>query len=151
MDIAYDGLYRFKKVGRALLPTEDANFLNIVSVISNFYSLLEKADRSIEDHLLHLEKQIYDSEKIIAPRSWPECNVFPALPATYVTDSRVQTDNIICDHGKENNRQFMLDIEKEYRERANANIKMRSEIEDLKMQVQEVEKKLASMKLDPIH
>ncbi|CAG8821007.1 32802_t:CDS:10, partial [Gigaspora margarita] len=49
MDLAFDGLYRFKKVGRALLPTEDANFLNIVSVISNFYSLLEKADRSIEE------------------------------------------------------------------------------------------------------
>ncbi|CAG8620537.1 3750_t:CDS:2 [Funneliformis caledonium] len=75
MDLAFDGLYRFKKIGRALLPTEDANFLNIVSVISNFYSLLvrvyyyipqascyivyllmliisfilEKADRSIEE------------------------------------------------------------------------------------------------------
>jgi hypothetical protein len=33
MDLAFDGLYRFKKIGRALLPTEDANFLNIVSVI----------------------------------------------------------------------------------------------------------------------
>ncbi|CAB5377222.1 unnamed protein product [Rhizophagus irregularis] len=38
MDLAFDGLYRFKKIGRALLPTEDANFLNI-----------EKADRSIEE------------------------------------------------------------------------------------------------------
>ncbi|KAF0492589.1 hypothetical protein F8M41_021610 [Gigaspora margarita] len=49
MDLAFDRLYHFKKVGRALLPTEDANFLNIVSVISNFYSLLEKTDRSIEE------------------------------------------------------------------------------------------------------
>ncbi|CAG8576525.1 14509_t:CDS:2 [Funneliformis mosseae] len=35
--------------GRILLPTEDANFLNLVTVISTFYSLLEKVDRSIEE------------------------------------------------------------------------------------------------------
>jgi len=49
MDLAFDGLYRFKKIGRMLLPTEDANFLNLVTVISTFYSLLEKVDRSIEE------------------------------------------------------------------------------------------------------
>ena len=45
----------------------------------------------------------------------------------------------------------MHDIEREYRERVNANKKMRYEIEDLKMQVQEAEKELASMKLDSSH
>ena len=45
----------------------------------------------------------------------------------------------------------MQDIEREYRERVNANKKMRYEIEDLKMQVQEAEKELASMKLDSSH
>lgn len=49
MDLAFDGLYRFKQIGRMLLPTEDANFLNLVTVISTFYSLLEKVDRSIEE------------------------------------------------------------------------------------------------------
>ncbi|CAB4489290.1 unnamed protein product [Rhizophagus irregularis] len=49
MDLAFDGLYHFKKIGRASLPTKDANFLNIVSVISNFNSLLEKADHLIEE------------------------------------------------------------------------------------------------------
>ena len=45
----------------------------------------------------------------------------------------------------------MQDIEREYRERVNANKKMRYEIEDLKMQVQDAEKELASMKLDSSH
>jgi cell division septum initiation protein DivIVA len=40
---------------------------------------------------------------------------------------------------------FMHDIEKEYRERVTANKKMRYEIENLKMQVQEAEKELTSM------
>ncbi|RIA96924.1 hypothetical protein C1645_753834 [Glomus cerebriforme] len=40
----------------------------------------------------------------------------------------------------------MYDIEKEYRERFNANKKMHYEIKDLKMQVLEAEKELASMK-----
>jgi hypothetical protein len=40
MDLPFDGLYRFKQIGRMLLPTEDANFLNLVTVISYFYSLL---------------------------------------------------------------------------------------------------------------
>ena len=45
----------------------------------------------------------------------------------------------------------MHDIEKEYRERVNANKKMSYEIEDLKMQLLEAEKELASMKSDSIH
>ena len=46
---------------------------------------------------------------------------------------------------------FMLDIEKEYRERVTANKRLQCEVEDLKMQVQEVEKELASMKLNSSH
>ena len=45
----------------------------------------------------------------------------------------------------------MLDIEKKYRERVTANKKLRGEIEDLKLQVQEAEKELASMKAVSIH
>ena len=45
----------------------------------------------------------------------------------------------------------MEDIEKEYRERVTANKKMRYEIKNLKMQLQEAERKLASMKSDSIH
>ena len=45
----------------------------------------------------------------------------------------------------------MHDIKKEYREQVNANKKMRYEIKDLKMQVLEAEKELASMKSDSSH
>ena len=109
-------------------------------------------------------------------QSWPECPTslsFKKIPYICVTNSAAQTDNITCDHEEENNRRvmnelkvfrqhlldynkrtfekFMQDIEREYRERVNANKKMRYEIEDLKMQVQEAEKELASMKSDSIH
>ena len=111
-------------------------------------------------------------EKILRPRSWPECNVSPTLPTIHVTDIGVQT-NGTCDHEEENNRRvmnelkvltqhlvdynkrtfgkFMQDIEKEYRERVNANIRLRCEVEDLKMQLLEAEKELASMKSSSIH
>ena len=84
-----------------------------------------------------------------------------------------QTNNITCDHEKENNRQvmnelkvlsqylfdynkrtfekFMQNVNQEYNEQINANKKMRYEIEDLKMQIQEVEKELASMKSNSTH
>ena len=91
----------------------------------------------------------------------------------YVSDNDTQTNSIACDHEKENNRwvinelkvlsqhlfdynrwtfeKFMHDIEKEYRKQVTANKKMRYVIEDLKMQVQEAEKELASMKSSSIH
>ena len=45
----------------------------------------------------------------------------------------------------------MQDIEREYRERISMNKKLRYENKDLKMQLQEAEKELASMKLDSSH
>ena len=42
----------------------------------------------------------------------------------------------------------MQDIEKDYRERVTANKRLRCEVENLKMQVQEAEKELAFMKSD---
>ena len=57
----------------------------------------------------------------------------------------------LLDYNKRTFEKFMQDIEREYRERVNANKKMRYEIEDLKMQVQDAEKELASMKLDSSH
>ena len=112
-------------------------------------------------------------EKVLRSRSWPECNVFPASPAIYITDNGTQSINITCDHKEENNRRVMnelkvlrqhlldynkrtfeksmQDIEREYRERVTANKKMRYEIENLKMQLLEAEKELASMKLNSSH
>jgi hypothetical protein len=113
-------------------------------------------------------------------QSWPECPTsFKKIPCIFVTDNGSQTDNITWpealkhDHEEENNRRvmnelkvfrqhlldynkrtfekFMQDIEKEYRERISANKKLRCENEDLKVQLQEAEKELASMKLDSSH
>ena len=54
----------------------------------------------------------------------------------------------LVDYNKRTFGKFMQDIEKEYRERINANKKLRCEINDLKTQLQEAEKELASMKSD---
>src|ERR1051325_6244747 len=94
-------------------------------------------------------------------------------PGSIVTDNGTQTVNISCDHEEENNcrvmnelkvfrqhlldynkrtfEKFMQDIEREYRERVTANKRLRCEVENMKMQVQEAEKKLASIKSDSIH
>ena len=107
-------------------------------------------------------------------QSWPECSTsFKKIPCIFVTDNGPQTENITCDHEEENNRwvmnelkvfrqhlldynkrtfkKFMQDIEREYRERISMNKKLRCENENLKMQLQEAEKELASMKLDSSH
>uniref|UniRef100_U9SG24 Uncharacterized protein n=1 Tax=Rhizophagus irregularis (strain DAOM 181602 / DAOM 197198 / MUCL 43194) TaxID=747089 RepID=U9SG24_RHIID len=75
-------------------------------------------------------------------QSWPECQTslsFKEISTIYVADNGRTFEK------------FMHDIEKEYRERVNANKKLRCKIEDLKMQVQEAEKELASMKSDSTH
>src|SRR6266496_5523763 len=151
-------------------------------------SISKKSER-IESYLRHT-LEVYENslnkkkrktmaqEKLLRPRSWPECNVFPTSPAIYVTDIGVQTNGtwpeaLKHDYEEENNRQvmnelkvlsqhlvdynkrtfgkFMEDIEKDYRERVTANKKMRYEIKDLKMQLLEAEKKLASMKSNSSH
>ena len=123
----------------------------------------------IYEHSLNRKRKTMTQEKILRPRSWPECNIFPALPTIYVTNN-TQTNNITCNHEEENNHQvinelkvlsqhlldynkrtfekFMQDIEREYRERVNTNKKLRCEIYNLKMQMWEAEKELASIKLD---
>src|SRR5439155_15248612 len=99
--------------------------------------------------------------------------LFKKIPFIYVSDNDTQTDNITCNHKEENNHwvmnelkvlsqylldynkrtfeKFMQDIEREYREQISANKKLLCENEDLKMQLQEAERKLASMKSDSIH
>jgi hypothetical protein len=123
-----------------------------------------------ENSLSRKKHKTMTQEKTLRPWSWPECNVSPALPTIHVVDSGSQTVNTVCDHEEENNRQvmnelkvlsqhlldynrwtfgkFMQDIEKDYRERVTANKKMRYEIENLKMQLLEAKKELASIKSD---
>ncbi len=126
-----------------------------------------------ENSLNRKKRKTMAQEKVLRPQSWPECNVSPALPTIHVVDSGVQTEEIAHDYEEENNRRvvnelkvlshhlldynrrtfgkFMQDIEKDYRERVTANKKMRYEIKDLKMQLLEAEKKLASMKSNSSH
>ncbi|CAG8652726.1 16117_t:CDS:10 [Funneliformis mosseae] len=47
MDLNFDGVYRLNQIGKMIMPTEHANFLTIIPVISNFYSLLRRVDRAI--------------------------------------------------------------------------------------------------------
>jgi len=142
--------------------------------------MISRKSGRIESYLRH-KLEVYDNSlnrkrknmaqtKLLRPRSWPECNVFPALPAIYVTDSNTQTDSIPRNYEEENNirimnelkvlsqhltdynrkifEKFMRDIEEDYRERVSANKKLRCEIGDLKVRVQEAEKNLVSMKSD---
>jgi hypothetical protein len=57
----------------------------------------------------------------------------------------------LLDYNRRTFGKFMHDIEKEYREQVNANKKMHYEIENLKMQVLEAEKELASIKSNSSH
>ena len=52
----------------------------------------------------------------------------------------------LLDYNKRTFEKFMQDIEREYREQVTANKRLQCEVEDLKMQVREAEKELASMK-----
>jgi hypothetical protein len=57
----------------------------------------------------------------------------------------------LIDYNRRTFGKFMLDIEKDYRERISMNKKLRCENEDLKMQLREAEKELASMKSNSTH
>ena len=57
----------------------------------------------------------------------------------------------LVDYNKRTFGKFMEDIEKDYREQVTANKKMRYVIKNLKMQLLEAEKELASMKSDSTH
>ncbi|CAB5389079.1 unnamed protein product [Rhizophagus irregularis] len=79
IDLAYEGLYRFNLLSKVLFPTENANFLNIITVVSTLYSLLERVKSTIctinlfpsstqssnplthiiESQILHLRKYVY--------------------------------------------------------------------------------------------
>ncbi|CAG8498928.1 9463_t:CDS:10 [Paraglomus occultum] len=48
IDLVYDGLYRCNLLSKVLFPTESANFLNIITVVSTLYSLLERARFTID-------------------------------------------------------------------------------------------------------
>jgi hypothetical protein len=64
----------------------------------------------VYENSLNRKRKSIAQTKLLRPRSWPECNVFPASPAIYVTDNGVQTEEIAHDHEEENNRQVMNEL-----------------------------------------
>ncbi|GBB99588.1 hypothetical protein RclHR1_35710001 [Rhizophagus clarus] len=142
-------------------------------------SLVKRAYQEVYENSLNRKHKSMAQTKLLRPRSWPECNVSPALPTIHVVDSGSQTNDTTWpealkhDYEKENNcrvmnelkvlsqhlvdynkrtfGKFMEDIEKDYREQVTTNKKMRYEIKNLKMQLLEVEKELASMKSNSSH
>ncbi|CAG8688233.1 19498_t:CDS:1, partial [Rhizophagus irregularis] len=125
-------------------------------------SYLRRTLEVYENSLNKKKRKTMTQEKILRSRSWPECNVSPALPTIHVVNNWSQTNDTTWpealkhDYEEENNRRvmnelkvlsqhlidynkrtfekFMHDIEKEYREWITANKKMCYEIKDLKMQ-----------------
>ena len=57
----------------------------------------------------------------------------------------------LLDYNRKTFGKMIQDIDNDYRERVSANKKLRYKVEDLKMQVQEAEKELASIKSDSTH
>src|SRR3954462_12688638 len=57
----------------------------------------------VYENSLNRKRKNMAQTKLLRSRSWPECNVFSASPAIYVTDNGTQTINITCDHEEENN------------------------------------------------
>ena len=153
---AYQGLLNHSK---------DPVSLEMISGKSGQIESYLRHKLEVYENSLNRKRKTMTQEKILRPRSWPEYNVF-----LNVADNGTQTNNTTCDHEEENNRrvinelkvfcQYLLDynkrtfeksmqdIEREYRERINANKKLRCENEDLKMQLQEAEKKPAFIKSD---
>src|SRR6266496_6041092 len=64
----------------------------------------------VYENSLNRKRKYMAQEKLLHPRSWPECNVFPASPAIYVTDIGIQTVNITCNHEEENNCRVMNEL-----------------------------------------
>jgi len=134
----------------------------------------KKCDR-VEDYLRHTlniyENSLGRRRKIMdrkRPQSWPECPTSLSEKFVYVADRGTQAVSTTFDHEKEINRQvmkeldiiykhlldynrdtfgrFMQNLTLKHEERAASNRQLRSEIEDMKLQVQEAEEILASMK-----
>ena len=57
----------------------------------------------------------------------------------------------LLNYNKRTFEKFMQDVNQEYNERISANKKLHYEVSDLKMQMQEVKKKLVSMKSNSTH
>lgn len=104
--------------------------LEIISGKSDRIKSYLRHKLEVYENLLNRKCESIAQEKLLCPWSWPECNVFPASPAIYVADNRIQTNNTTCYYNKRTFEKFMQDIEREYRKQISANKKLWCEIED---------------------
>ncbi|GBC33489.2 hypothetical protein GLOIN_2v1773502 [Rhizophagus irregularis DAOM 181602=DAOM 197198] len=97
--------------------------------------------------LIRPEMQKYGSEKTVPSKLARMSYVFN-IAYFFVTDNGTQTDNITCNHEEEiNKRRYFWSIHaREHEDRIKANKQLRNETKNMKMQVPEAEKILASMK-----
>ncbi|PKY59405.1 hypothetical protein RhiirA4_482128 [Rhizophagus irregularis] len=84
--------------------------LEMISGKSGRIELYLRHKLEVYENSLNRKHKNMAQEKILCPRSWPECNVFPEIPAIYVADIGVQTDKISYDHEDENNRRVMNEL-----------------------------------------
>ena len=97
------------------------------------------------------------------PQSWPECPALITLPISYVTDNGTQTalehdqeaeinsrviilQKQMLKYNKETLGRFMQNLTREHEERIKENNQLHYEINNMKAQVQGMEKNLAFMK-----
>src|ERR1043165_2638729 len=92
---------------RLLHHSKDPVLLESISKKSERIESYLRYTLKVYENSLNRRHKNMAQEKLLRPRSWPECNVSPALPAIYVVDSEVQTENSACNHEEENNRQVM--------------------------------------------
>ena len=99
---AYQGLLNHSK---------NPVLLEIISGKSGQIESYLRHKLEVYENSLNRKHKSMAQKKLLRPRSWPECNVFPTFPHIYVTDSGVQTNNTIWletlkhDHEEENNHQ----------------------------------------------
>src|SRR3954454_23169721 len=67
--------------------------LEMISGKSGQIELYLRHKLEVYENSLNRKHKSMAQEKLLRSRSWPECNVFPALPTICVADSGVQTVN----------------------------------------------------------
>ncbi|GET57733.1 hypothetical protein GLOIN_2v1787252 [Rhizophagus irregularis DAOM 181602=DAOM 197198] len=136
------GIYKYCLIEEATIPLHMTSPSAISGVLQRLLhhskdpvpleSISKKSER-IESYL-RCTLEVYENSLNKKKHNWSQTNV------------TTWPEALKHDYEEENNRQVMNEL-KEYREWITANKKMRYEIKNLKMQVLEAEKELASMKM----
>ncbi|GET57732.1 hypothetical protein GLOIN_2v1787252 [Rhizophagus irregularis DAOM 181602=DAOM 197198] len=139
-------ILKLKRIFNQLLKRQNLSIftINIAGDVLELYAMRKESDpvplESISKKSERIESylrctlEVYENSLNKKKHNWSQTNV------------TTWPEALKHDYEEENNRQVMNEL-KEYREWITANKKMRYEIKNLKMQVLEAEKELASMKM----